>query len=140
MLWIKAFHIIFVISWYAGLLYLPRLYVYHADCGDEPGRERFKIMERRLFGIMTIGLVGALVFGLWMLHAYALQAYATTIWLWVKLALTAGLIGFHGYCWKWMRDFRVDENRHTPRFYRMINEIPALALIAIVIGVVVKPG
>ena len=140
MLWVKAFHIIFVISWYAGLLYLPRLFVYHADCEDEPGKERFKVMERRLFGIMTIGLVGSLALGLWLLHAYALQAYASTIWLWVKLVLAAVLIVFHGYCLKWMRAFREESNQRSARFYRMINEIPALIMIVIVVGVVVKPA
>jgi protoporphyrinogen IX oxidase len=139
MLWLKAFHIIFVISWYAGLLYLPRLFVYHADCHDAPGDERFQIMERKLFAIMTVGAIGSLIFGLWLLHAYAWAAYSFSVWLWIKLALVGGLLAFHVWCWHFIKQFRDRKNTHTHRFYRMINEIPALILIAVVIAVVVKP-
>jgi putative membrane protein len=140
MLWVKSFHIIFVVTWFAALLYLPRLFVYHCQCTDDmQSSERFKTMERKLFTIMTIGGLGSLLFGLWMLRWFA-PALTSSVWLPAKLALVAALIGFHGWCWALARDFRDDHNRHTPKFYRVINEIPALALIAIVILVVVKPG
>jgi protoporphyrinogen IX oxidase len=137
--WVKAFHIIFVISWYAGLLYLPRLFVYHASCDDEPGNARFKIMERKLFAMMTIGAVGSLCFGLWMLGDYAWSAWSGSWWLHAKLTLIVVLSAYHGWCGKLVADFRADRNVHSERFYRLFNEIPALIMIAIVILVVVKP-
>ena len=139
MLWIKSFHIMFVIAWFAGLLYLPRLFVYHCDTTDQAGLARFKTMERRLFSIMTVGGVGALVFGLWLLAGYGLHAYAGAGWLHVKLLLVLGLILFHLYCAVLMRAFRKDANRHSARYFRIINEVPALAMVAIVILAVVKP-
>ena len=139
MLWIKSFHLIFVVMWYAGLLYLPRLFVYHASSEDPIGIERFKVMERKLFAITTVGGIGALAFGLWLLADYAWQAYASSVWLHVKLALVVVLIGFHLFCARLMLEFRRDRNRHGPRFYRILNEIPAIILIAVVILVVVKP-
>ena len=140
MLWVKSFHIIFVVTWFAALLYLPRLFVYHCQCTDDmQSSERFKTMERKLFTIMTIGGLGSLLFGLWMLRWFA-PALTNSVWLPAKLVLVAALIGFHVWCWALLRDFRDDHNRHTQKFYQVINEIPALALIAIVILVVVKPG
>jgi len=139
MLWIKSFHLIFVVMWYAGLLYLPRLFVYHAMSDDVIGIERFKVMERKLFAITTIGGVGALLFGLWLLIDYAWTAYWADVWLHLKLILVAALIAFHVLCGKLMLDFRDDRNRHRHRFYRLINEIPAIILIAVIILVVVKP-
>ena len=137
--WIKALHVVAVISWMAGMLYLPRLFVYHAMSEDVIGIERFKVMERKLFAITTIGGVGALVFGLWLLLDSAWAAYSASLWLHLKLALVAGLIAFHVLCGKLMLDFRNDRNRHGHRFYRLLNEVPALILIAVVILVVVKP-
>jgi len=139
MLWVKSFHLIFVVMWYAGLLYLPRLFVYHSMSDDVIGIERFKVMERKLFAITTIGGVGALIFGLWLLIDYAWAAYWADLWLHLKLILVAALIAFHVLCGKLMLDFRDDRNRHRHRFYRLINEIPAIILIAVVILVVVKP-
>jgi len=139
MLWVKSFHLIFVVMWYAGLLYLPRLFVYHSMSDDVIGIERFKVMERKLFAITTIGGVGALIFGLWLLIDYAWTAYWADLWLHLKLILVAALIAFHVLCGKLMLDFRDDRNRHRHRFYRLINEIPAIILIAVVILVVVKP-
>lgn len=139
MLWIKSFHLIFVVMWYAGLLYLPRLFVYHAMSEDVIGSERFKVMERKLFAITTVGGIGALGFGLWLLVDYAWTAYSTSLWLHLKLILVAVLIAFHALCCKLMLDFRRDRNRRGHRFYRVFNEIPALILIAVVILVVVKP-
>jgi putative membrane protein len=139
MLWIKSFHLIFVVMWFAGLLYLPRLFVYHAMSDDVIGIERFKVMERKLFSITTVGGVGALTFGLWLLVDSAWAAYSASLWLHLKLLLVAGLIAFHLLCGKLMLDFREDRNRHGHRFYRVLNEIPAVTLIAVVILVVVKP-
>jgi len=151
MLWVKAFHIVFVVAWYAGLLYLPRLFVYHAmadgeadpsapGAGDgDAGRERFKAMERKLFAIMTIGGLGALVLGVWLLLAYAWQAHAASGWLHAKLALAAGLVAYHLWCGKVVADFRRGRNRRGHRFYRAMNEIPAVLLVAIVVLAVVKP-
>ncbi len=139
MLWIKSFHLIFVVMWYAGLLYLPRLFVYHSMSEDVIGIERFKVMERKLFAITTIGGVGALAFGLWLLTDGFWSAYSTSIWLHLKLMLVVVLIAFHLLCYKLLLDFRDDRNRHGHRFYRFFNEIPAVILIAVVILVVVKP-
>lgn len=139
MLYIKAFHIIFVVTWFAGLFYLPRLFVYHAEAEDAPGIERFKVMEKKLFVIMTIGGLGALLFGLWLMFAYAWEAYASSLWLHIKLALAVFLIAFHAYLGKLMLDFRYDRNPHGNRFYRLINEAPAVVLIAVVILAVAKP-
>lgn len=125
--------------WYAGLLYLPRLFVYHAMSEDTISIERFKVMERKLFAITTIGGLGALIFGLWLLLGYAWQAYASSLWLPLKLALVLVLVAFHVLCGKLMLEFRNDRNRHGHRFYRILNEIPAVILVAVVILVVVKP-
>jgi putative membrane protein len=138
MLWIKAFHIIFVVMWYAGLFYLPRLFVYHAMTEDRPGNERFKVMERKLFMITNIGGVGALVFGIWILALYW-SAFGAAGWLHAKLALVVVQVAHHVWLGKLMLDFRHDRNSHGHRFYRVINEIPALILLAVVILVVVKP-
>lgn len=139
MLWIKAWHIIFVVTWFAGLFYLPRLFVYHADCTDEAGNARFKIMERKLFAIMTLGAVVAACFGLWLLFVYSWQTLLNTAWLPLKFVLVASLIVYHLYCLKLVRDFRADRNTRSPVFYRWFNEFPALILIAVVLLAVLKP-
>jgi putative membrane protein len=139
MLWIKALHIIFMVTWFAGLFYLPRLFVYHADCSDETSHARFLVMERKLFAIMTIGAVLTAVFGVWMLVDYAWSAHRNLWWLDLKLVLVAALVGFHGYCGVLVREFRNGSARHSHVFYRWINEIPALLLIAIVLLAVAKP-
>ncbi len=139
-MWLKAFHLIFMVTWFAGLFYLPRLFVYHAMAEDEIGRERFKIMERKLyFGIMTPGMLLTWLFGIWMLVDYAWDVYGTQGWLHAKLALLACLLLYHLACGKWLLDFRRDRNRHSHVFYRWINEIPVFFLIAIVILATVKP-
>lgn len=136
MLWIKAWHIIFMVTWFAGLFYLPRLFVYHAMTEDHTGSERFKIMERKLFfGIMTPGAVLTIVFGLWLWHGYGFSG----AWLHAKLSLVAVLIIYHLYCGKLLFAFKHDRNRHSHAFYRWLNELPVLLLLAIVILVVVKP-
>jgi len=140
MYWVKAFHIIFMVTWFAGLFYLPRLYVYHAMCDDTPGRERFKIMERKLFyGIMTPSAILTVVLGLWMLVDYAWRAYANMGWLHVKLTLVVVLIAYHIYCGKLLVDFKHDRNKHSHVYYRWLNELPVLLLITITIMVAVRP-
>jgi putative membrane protein len=138
--WIKAFHIISVVAWMAGLLYLPRLFVYHAEApvGSDKA-ETFKIMERRLLrGIMLPAAAATVFFGA--LLAIALSPGLWSMgWIWVKLGLVALLGRFHMLLARWHRDFTADRRPHTARFFRMVNELPTLALIAIVILVVVKP-
>ena len=138
MLWLKAFHIIAVITWFAGLFYLPRLYVYHADTRDSISIERFKIMERRLFALMTIGAAAGVAFGAAMLVAAPL--YLAMPWLRIKLLLVLLVVAYHGYCYKLMRDFAQDANARSARWYRAFNEVPSLLLIAIVLLAVIKPG
>ena len=138
MLWVKAFHIIFVITWMAGIFYLPRLFVYHASAEDEISRERFKIMERKLYrGIMLPSMVLALVFGICLL--VLVPGYLSMGWLHAKLMLVIALIGYHHYCGYLMKQFRDDKNVRSHVWFRWFNEIPVVILIAIVILVVVKP-
>ncbi|WP_126456657.1 protoporphyrinogen oxidase HemJ [Sulfuriflexus mobilis] len=140
MLWLKAFHLIFMVTWFAGLFYLPRLFVYHAMSEDAVSNARFKVMERKLFfGIMTPGGIITIALGLWMLYDYSWQAYANSGWLQGKLALVAVLIAYHIYCGKLLLDFRHDRNHHGHVFYRWLNEFPVLILVAVIILVVVKP-
>ena len=140
MLWIKAFHIIFMVTWFAGLFYLPRLFVYHAASSDQISIDRFKVMERKLFyGIMTPGGILTIAFGLWLLAEGFWQAYSDQAWLHIKMFLVLLLIGYHIYCGKLLIDFKHDRNRYSHVFYRWLNEAPVLVLIAIVILVVVKP-
>lgn len=137
MLWLKAFHVIAMVTWFAGLFYLPRLFVYHADTVDPAGIERFRIMERRLLTLMTIGAAATVAFGAAML--VAAPAYLAMGWLHAKLALVALLIVYHLYCYKFTRDFARNRNVHSSKWYRGFNELPSLLLIGIVILAVVKP-
>lgn len=137
-LWIKAIHIIAVISWMAGMLYLPRLFVYHceAEVGSKQS-ETFKVMERRLLRfIINPAMVVSWVLGLWLgWHGH----FLTEAWFLLKLALVIGLSAVHGLFARWVRDFAADRNAHPPKFYRIINEVPTLLMIVIVILVTVKP-
>jgi protoporphyrinogen IX oxidase len=137
MLWLKAFHIVFVVTWFAGLFYLPRLYVYHAGAQDAVSTERFKVMERRLFTMMTIGATLAALFGVGMI--VAAPSYLQFGWLHTKLTLVAALIAYHFWCYRLLVAFRENRNQHSEKWYRAFNEIPTLFLIAIVVLVVVKP-
>ena len=140
MLWLKALHLIAMVCWFAGLFYLPRLYVYHAMSEDSISDERFKIMERKLlFGIMTPSMITTFVFGIWLLVAGAWAMYSSAGWLHVKLLLLLCLVIYHYFCWQWFKDFRVNQNKHNHVFYRWMNEIPVLFLVAIIILAVVKP-
>ena len=140
MLWLKALHLIFMTTWFAGLFYLPRLFVYHAMAEDETSIERFKIMERKLFfGIMTPGAVVTFVFGIWMLLSYAWTAYAAAGWLHAKLFLLALAVGYHVWCGKLLIDFKHDRNTRSHVWFRWFNEVPVLFLVGIVILATVKP-
>ena len=137
MLLVKSLHIIFMVTWMAGLFYLPRLFVYHAEATDRASLERFKVMERKLFwGIATPGGVLTLVFGLWLW----LGLGVTGAWLHAKATFVAVLIAFHVYLGFLLRDFAHDRNRHGHVFYRWLNEIPALPLLLVIVWLVVaKP-
>jgi putative membrane protein len=137
MLWVKALHIIFMVTWFAGLFYLPRLFVYHAEARDPASIERFKLMERRLFwGIMTPGGALTVAFGLWLWLGWFRGAGG---WLHAKLALVALLVLYHLWCWRLLRAFAAGANTKSARWYRAFNELPTLILFATVILVVVKP-
>tara|TARA_R110002072_G_scaffold622_4_gene4789 strand:- start:29165 stop:29587 length:423 start_codon:yes stop_codon:yes gene_type:complete len=139
MLWLKAFHIIAVICWFAALFYLPRLFVYHAQSSDVTSIERFKIMERKLFrGIGTPSMIATLILGGWLV-SYNLEGYLQSAWFHAKLTLVLILMAYHMYCGKLLKTFAQDENTRSHVFYRWFNEFPVLLLIAIVILVVVKP-
>jgi len=137
-LWLKAFHIIFVVTWFAGLFYLPRLFLYHAATTDPVSQDRFVVMERRLFGIMTIGGTLAVIFGLSMIVTS--PSYMKLGWLHVKMLLVALLIGYHLWCRQLMTALQFGKNRHSRRWYVLFNEIPTVLLITIVILAVVKPN
>lgn len=140
MLWLKAFHIIFMVTWFAGLFYLPRLFVYHAMSEDQASIERFKIMERKLFyGIMTPGAVLTVIFGLSMIWYNGWDIYVRAGWMHTKLTLVVILIAYHVYCGKLVTIFKNDQNRRGHIFYRWFNEFPVLILIAVVILAVVRP-
>ena len=139
MLWLKAFHVIAVICWFAGLFYLPRLFVYHAQANDKESIERFKIMERKLYrGIMWPSMVFTIALGIAMIF-YAPDYYWAQHWLHAKLALVLLLVVYHFFCGYYRQQFANDNNQKSHVFYRVFNELPVLLLFAIVILVVVKP-
>ena len=140
MLLLKSLHLIFMVTWFAGLFYLPRLFVYHAMSSDDISIDRFKIMERKLyFGIMTPGAVLTLIFGVWLTVVNGWNHYVSQIWFQVKLLLLLILISYHVYCGKLLKDFKHDRNRHSHTWYRWYNEIPVIFLIAIILLAVYKP-
>ena len=140
MLWIKVLHIVFMVTWFAGLFYLPRLFVYHAMAEDRISIERFKIMERKLYwGIMTPGAVLTVVFGVWLWLGWFREGGATPGWLRAKIALGAVLLVYHFWCASLLRAFAAGRNRRSHVWLRWFNEVPVLLLFATVILVVVKP-
>ena len=134
---LKAFHVIFMVTWFAGLFYLPRLFIYHVATRDQPGLVRFRVMEWRLWVITTIGAVLTVLSGLWL----TIWAWwpPTAGWLVAKLALVAGLLIYHAYCFYLIRQLRHGPGPHSQRFLRLFNEIPAVALIGIVLLAMLKP-
>jgi putative membrane protein len=136
MLWVKALHIVFVVTWFAGLFYLPRLFVYHAMATDAEGIERFKVMERKLYrGIMAPSAVLAILFGAWLWLGYGI----TGAWLHAKLVVVLLLIVYHLWCGRIAADFAAGRNTRSHVWYRWFNEVPVLLLLAAVILAVVKP-
>ena len=138
-LWLKAIHIIGVITWFAGLFYLPRLFVYHTMAHDQESKDRFTMMEEKLYRIiMRPSMIIAVVFGLWIM-VLAWDAFASSAWLWLKIVGAVALLGYHHYCGRLIRAFARQEEPHSEKFYRLFNELPAVLLITMVILVVVKP-
>lgn len=139
MLWLKSFHIIFMVTWFAGLFYLPRLFVYHAMTDDAPGRERFKMMEKKLLVMTHLGMTLTWVFGIAMLMTYAWGIYSRAGWLHAKLALLLLLTGYTIWCTRIVKTFRNDANTRSHTWYRWFNEVPVVLLIAIVLLAGLKP-
>ena len=138
-MWLKAWHMIFMVTWFAGMFYLPRLFVYHAMTDDEAGNERFKIMERKLYYFTLPWMILTLFFGFWMLYDYAWAVYSKSMWLHIKLVLIALLVAYQFYCGKLVRDFADDRNQRSDKWYRWFNEGPVLILVAVVLLASLKP-
>lgn len=137
MLWLKAFHIVAMVAWFAGLFYLPRLFVYHADAADGLSVQRFRIMERRLYAIMSIGAAATIVLGLSLIAVQ--PGYLAFGWLRAKISLVVLLVAYHAYCYRLVHRFANGINLHSARWYRVFNEVPSLLLIGIIVLAVVKP-
>ena len=140
-LWIKAFHVIAVIAWMAGMLYLPRLFVYHcAAPPSSPQSETFKVMERRLLKlIINPAMIATWLLGLSMIYLMGWEGFRHAHWLHAKLVLVLAMSALHGFFVRWLKDFAADTNTRPAKFYRIVNEIPTILLILIVILAVVKP-
>lgn len=140
-LWVKAFHVIFMVAWFAGLFYLPRLFVYHAEASqsDTVGRERFATMERRLSILMSIAALLTVVFGIWMIAMLGMGWLAHNAWMHAKLGLVFLLICYHGWCQAQVKKFRENRAKGSPGFYRLMNEVPTVFLVLIVVLAIVKP-
>ena len=139
MLWLKALHLIFMVAWFAGLFYLPRLFINHAMTDNQHVSEHFKIMERKLYRFTTPWMVLTLVFGTWMLVDYAWAAYGSMLWLQIKLVLIGILVAFHFYCGKLLKDFANDRNKYSHVWLRYFNEIPAVIMFIMIPLAVLKP-
>lgn len=140
MLWIKSIHLISVVTWFAALFYLPRLFVYHAMADDQISKDRFKVMERKLYrGIMTPSAFVVVAMGVWLLSYFPINTLAVMYWLHIKLVLVALLLGYHWYCGRLIKQFAADANTRSHVWFRVFNEAPVLALFAIIILAVVKP-
>jgi putative membrane protein len=135
----KALHVFFMVAWFAGIFYLPRLFVYHAETQSPDCNETFKVMERRLLFFVTPFAILTLVFGLLLIFSYGRAWFAVSSWLHYKLLLVILLYAYHGYCFKLLADFKHNRNRRSARFYRIFNELPVLLLLAIILLAVLKP-
>lgn len=138
-LWLKAFHIIFVVTWFAGLFYLPRLFVYHAQSDSKEVHAQLEIMERKLFWFILPFPILVTAFGIAIIHVYGLSWLAASNWMHIKLTLVVALIGYHSYCYKLMQELKENPKKRNHKFYRFFNEVPVLMLFAIVIVAVIKP-
>tara|TARA_B100001996_G_scaffold248899_1_gene192902 strand:- start:2078 stop:2503 length:426 start_codon:yes stop_codon:yes gene_type:complete len=140
MLWFKALHLIFMVTWFAGLFYLPRLFVYHAMSNDKISIDRFKIMEKKLFyGIATPGGLLTIIFGFCLLVINGISNYNDQIWFWLKMILILILVLYHIYCFFLLQDFKYNRNKHSHIWYRWFNEIPVAILVGIILLAVIKP-
>ena len=138
-MWLKSLHIFFMVAWFAGLFYLPRIFVNHAMIDDEATSHRFKIMERKLYRFTTPWMILTVVFGLWMLYDYAWAAYGSMLWLHIKLKLVVILIAYHLWCGQIVKTFAEDKNTRSHVWYRWFNETPVFLLLAIVLLTGLKP-
>lgn len=138
-LWLKALHVFFMVAWFAGIFYLPRLFVYHAQSSEPAVHAQFKQMERRLWWFVTPFAVLTGVFGVWLIVAYGSAWFKVSGWLHIKLLLVLALYVYHFYLFKLVKQFARDKNVHSARFYRIINEVPVLVLLSVIILAVVKP-
>ena len=138
-MWLKGFHLFFMTAWFAGLFYLPRIFVNHADISDKATSERFKLMEHKLYRFITPWMILTIVFGIWMLYEYAWAVWGHMLWLHIKLVLIVGLVGYHFWCGRIVQTFAGDRNRRSHVWYRWFNEIPVLFLLAIIYLASVKP-
>ena len=140
MLWYKALHLIFMVTWFSVLVYVPRLFVYHAMSDDKISIDRFKVMEKKLFyGIATPGGLLTIIFGFCLLVSNGMTSYSGQLWLSLKMILIAVLVLYHIYCFSLLQDFKYDRNKHTHIWYRWFNEVPVLILVGIVLLAVIKP-
>lgn len=140
LLWFKAFHVIFMVAWFAGIFYLPRLFVNHAETTSKEVAEQLKGMEKRLLYFITPFAILTVLFGSLLIYAYGYPWFVAAKWLHIKLTLVILLLGYHGYCFKLVKTFQLDNNTRSGKFYRFFNEIPVLALFAVIILAYVKPS
>ena len=138
LLWIKALHVFFMVAWMSGLFYLPRLMVYHAQTDVQAVKDQFKIMERRLLYFVTSFALLTLIFGVWLITLYGKEWFVTAKWLHIKLILVLALYVYHFYLFVLVRNFAKDQNTHSSRFYRFLNEAPVLVVLAIILLAIVK--
>ena len=138
-LWLKAFHVFFMIAWMAGIFYLPRLFVYHAQSQHQETKDQFKIMERRLWFFVTPFALLTLILGILIMYQYGLDWFKASVWMHAKLAIVALFYAYHIYLYHLVKMFAADKNTKSPLFYRMINELPVLALLAIILLAILKP-
>lgn len=139
-LWLKAFHVFFMVAWFSGIFYLPRLFVNHAETGSTDVSARLKGMEKRLLYFVTPFAILTIVLGLSLIYNYGYQWFKVSIWLHIKITLVIVLVIYHIYCFKLVRDFQQDNNKKSPRFYRIFNEIPVLILLSAVLLAYLKPS
>ncbi len=138
LLWIKALHVFFMIAWMAGIFYLPRLFVYHAETDSQAVKDQFKVMEKRLWFFVTPFALLTLIFGVALIYLYGMDWFRAAKWLHYKIMLALAFYVYHGYLFVLVKRFARDENKHSPRFYRFLNEAPVLALLAIVVLAIIK--
>lgn len=143
-LWLKAFHVFFMVAWFAGIFYLPRLFVYHAKnqasgSNSNETSETFKVMERRLLYFVTPFAILTILLGIGLIHMYGGAWFKQAGWMHAKMTLVLALVAYHAYCFKILNDFKHDKNKRSARFYRIFNELPVLVLLAIIILAIVKP-